>query len=66
MIESRCQARVPDHTDEVDCGDEVLRGGLCALHVGTEVRALSRKIVELKQAIAIHEDRIAELTAESG
>jgi hypothetical protein len=33
METPKCIARVPDHTNTVDCGDPVLRCGLCAAHV---------------------------------
>ena len=60
-----CKARVPDHTDTVDCGDHVLRGGRCAFHLHQEVTYLKAEIKAHEDAIEKCNKRLAELQTES-
>jgi hypothetical protein len=61
-----CKARVPDHTDFMNCGDHVLRGGRCAFHLHEEVVGLQAEIKQHEEAIATCNKRLAELQTESG
>lgn len=65
-MNERCRARVADHTDTVDCGDHVLRGGRCAFHLHEEVSDLKTEIKAHEDAIKKCNARLAELQTESG
>ena len=66
MNRQECRVRVPDHTDFTDCGDTVLRGGLCAFHLREEVYALQVAIKRSEERIALARKRLDELQTESG
>jgi hypothetical protein len=65
--ESRgCHERVADHTDTVDCGDAVLRRGLCATHLAANVSWLTAQRRKLVKQIADIDATLALLQSESG
>jgi hypothetical protein len=63
---SGCKARVPDHTDWVDCGDTVLRVGLCSTHLREEVEDTIKRIRTHEAGLLQLRAYLATLTTENG
>ena len=43
-IVKRCIARIPDHTDMVDCGEKVFKANKCTLHYQEEINDIIETI----------------------
>lgn len=61
-----CHERVPDHTDMVDCGDRILRRGLCATHLAENISWLTAQRKRLAKQIEEIDKTLAFLQSESG